>query len=91
MATEQQQVTIEHEKGLHARPASLFVRTASEFDCEIEVGAADAEERVNAKSSIRVMSLGIESGDEIVIVADGDNSERAVERLVTLVEDDFEQ
>lgn len=83
-------VTVDHEKGLHARPASVFVRTAAEFDCDIEVGTPDGEAAVDAKSSIGVLSLGVEPGDEIVIVAEGEDSGAAVDRLVELVEDDFE-
>ncbi|PSP82470.1 HPr family phosphocarrier protein [Halobacteriales archaeon QS_1_68_17] len=88
MTTAEGTVTVEHEKGLHARPASLFVQTASEFESEIEVSTPGGEGR-NAKSSIGVMSLGVEPGDRIEIVADGPDAERAVERLVSLVERDF--
>lgn len=82
-------VTVSHEKGLHARPASVFVQTASEFDCEIEVGRPDGD-AADAKSSIGVIALGVEPGDEIHITAEGDDSEAAVARLVDLVESDFE-
>lgn len=82
--------TVEHEKGLHARPASVFVQTASKFDADVRVskgGDGDAD----AKSSIAVISLGVESGDTIEITADGEDADEAVERLVALVDDDFEE
>ena len=81
--------TVEHEKGLHARPASVFVQTASEFEAEIEVVNAEGE-AADAKSSIGVISLGVEPGDRIEITAQGDDAGRAVDRLVALVENGFE-
>jgi len=81
--------TVEHENGLHARPASVFVQTASKFDAEITVTKLDEEGCANAKSSISVISLGVETGDEIQITADGTDADRAVEELVGLVERDF--
>lgn len=83
-------VTVAHEKGLHARPASVFVRTAAEFDCDVRVATPGADEPADAKSSIAVIALGVEPGDEIVITAEGADSEPAVARLVELVENDFE-
>lgn len=82
--------TVEHENGLHARPASVFVQTASEFDSEVVVSKAGGGGDANAKSSIAVISLGVESGDEIEITAEGSDADEAVERLVALVESDFE-
>lgn len=86
----EQRVTVEHEKGLHARPASVFVETASGFDADIEVTTDDADEAANAKSSLAVMSLGVEAGTEITIRSTGPDGEAAVQRLVELVENDFE-
>jgi phosphocarrier protein len=82
-------VTVEHEKGLHARPASAFVQTAAEFEADVQVANPDGD-TADAKSSIGVISLGVESGDRIEITADGTDADRAVNRLVTLVERDFE-
>ncbi|WP_135305572.1 HPr family phosphocarrier protein [Haloarcula amylovorans] len=81
-------VTLTHEKGLHARPASVFVQSASEYDASIEIHADGAT--ANAKSSVAILSLNAEEGDEITITADGDDEDAAVERLATLVRDDFE-
>lgn len=90
MGVTQQQVTIEHSKGLHARPATAFVQAADEFDADIRVSTADDDWKVNAKSSVQVITLGAEQGDELVIHADGEDSEQAVARLVELVKADFE-
>lgn len=89
MAQTQQSITVKHEKGLHARPASTFVRTASEFEASITVGRNGSDDRADAKSSISVMALGIKEGDEITITAAGPDSEEAVCRLIELVEEDF--
>ena len=89
MTTASGVTTVEHEKGLHARPASVFVRTASEFEADVQVANAEGN-TADAKSSIGVISLGVEPGDRIEITADGADAHRAVDRLVTLVEHDFE-
>lgn len=81
-----QTVTVRHEKGLHARPASAFVETAAAYDEPIEVGIVDGSEVADAKSSLAVMSMGVEDGTEIAIRSD---SADAVDTLVELVEDDF--
>lgn len=90
MTETEDRVTVTHDKGLHARPASQFVQTASEFSADIQVRRAGGDEKVDAKSSIGIMSLGIEPGDEIVITAEGADGQVAVERLVGLVEGGFE-
>jgi len=84
----QESVTLTHEKGLHARPASVFVQTASSYDAEIEI-LKDGDS-ANAKSSVAILSLNADEGDEIAIRADGDDAEAAVAELVDLVRADFE-
>lgn len=69
MAVVEQRVTVTHEKGLHARPASEFVQMASNFDAEIQVRTEDGREG-DAKSSLSVMSLGVEGVDETLIRSD---------------------
>lgn len=88
MPTAQQRVTVTHEKGLHARPASKFVEMASDFEADIRIRTADDEEG-NAKSSLAIMSMGVEEGDEIEIYSEGSDSEEAVNSLVELIEDNF--
>ena len=76
-------VTVENQVGLHARPATFFIQKANEFKSSIWV--EKEERRVNAKSLLGVLSLGIMGGTDIRIIADGSDEEEAVEGLVALV------
>ncbi|MBQ6264147.1 MAG: HPr family phosphocarrier protein [Clostridia bacterium] len=80
-------VTVQNQVGLHARPATFFIQKANEFKSQIWI---DKDERkVNAKSLLGVLSLGIVGGTEIRIAANGVDEEEAVEELVKLVESGF--
>ena len=80
-------VTVENQVGLHARPATFFIQKANEFKSSIWV--EKEERRVNAKSLLGVLSLGIMGGTDIKIIADGSDEEKAVEGLVALVNSGF--
>ena len=80
-------VTVENQVGLHARPATFFIQKANEFKSSIWV--EKEERRVNAKSLLGVLSLGIVSGTSIRMIADGSDEKNAVESLVKLVESGF--
>ena len=80
-------VTIKNASGLHARPAGMFVKKASEFKSTVEIKAKNKV--VNAKSIMGIMSLGLGQGDTITIVANGDDEEKAVNSLVELIEGGF--
>ena len=80
-------VTVENQVGLHARPATFFIQKANEFKSSIWV--EKEERRVNAKSLLGVLSLGIMGGTEIRIIADGADEEEAVKGLVALVRSGF--
>ena len=80
-------VTINNNVGLHARPATFFIQKANEYKATIWV--EKEERRVNAKSLLGVLSLGIMGGAEIRIIADGSDEQQAVEGLVKLVETGF--
>ena len=80
-------VTIRNNVGLHARPATFFVQKANCFKCSIWVEKEDC--RVNAKSLLGVLSLGISGGTNITIIADGTDEAAAIDALVALVESDF--
>ncbi len=82
----EKKTTVGPEEGLHARPAAEFVKKAKQFDAEITV--AKGEREVNAKSSMKVMTLGAKQGEELVIRAEGDDAEEAVEALVELISQD---
>jgi phosphocarrier protein HPr len=74
-------VTVIPEAGLHARPASKFVETANEYDCALEVGAADDGDLVDARSMLAVTSLGVGHDEQVRLVADGDDADAALDAL----------
>ncbi len=80
-------VMVQNQVGLHARPATFFIQKANEFKSSIWV--EKEERRVNAKSLLGVLSLGIVGGTDIRIIADGADEEDAVEALVALVQSGF--
>ena len=80
-------VTIKNSVGLHARPATFFVQKAICFKSSIWVEKDDC--RVNAKSLLGVLSLGIVKGTTITIIADGVDEADAVAGLETLIDGDL--
>ena len=79
--------TIENKTGIHARPASLFVQTASKFKSKVWIKAKG--KRVDAKSILMIMSMGLCKGTEITIAADGPDEYEAVKTLKKLVDSKF--
>ena len=73
-------VTVVPEDGLHARPASQFVETANEYDSEVTV-APDGGDPVNAASMLAVTGLGVKSGEDVVLTAEGPDEEAAIDAL----------
>ncbi len=82
-------VEVQNQVGLHARPATFFIQKANEYKSSIWVEKDDR--RVNAKSLLGVLSLGIIGGTTIRIIADGPDEEQAVGGLVKLVESGFSE
>ncbi|MGN1316274.1 MAG: HPr family phosphocarrier protein [Acutalibacteraceae bacterium] len=80
-------VTVKNQVGLHARPATFFIQKANEFKSSIWL--EKEERRVNAKSLLGVLSLGIMGENDIRIIAGGVDEEQAVNALVALVESGF--
>jgi phosphocarrier protein len=76
-------VTIQNNVGLHARPATFFIQKANSYKCSIWVEKDDC--RVNAKSLLGVLSLGISKGMNITLIADGSDETEAVNGLSELV------
>jgi phosphotransferase system HPr (HPr) family protein len=84
------EVTVQHKIGLHARPASQFVKLATKFPCTISVrNAAVDGKAVNAKSILSVLTLGVQQGHTIEIDAEGEQSAEALDALRQLVLDNF--
>ncbi len=81
------EVSVQNQVGLHARPATFFIQKANEFKSSIWV--EKEERRVNAKSLLGVLSLGIVGGTPIRVIADGQDEQEAVDNLVSLVESGF--
>jgi len=80
-------ITINHPSGLHARPASLFVKEASKFKSTIRVVCGPKEG--NAKSILSVLTLGANQGSCITIKAEGEDSDQALQALTALIESNF--
>lgn len=81
------EIKIENQIGLHARPATFFIQKTNEFKSSIWI--EKDERRVNGKSLLGVLSLGIIGGTEIKIIADGQDEQQALDALVKLVESGF--
>jgi phosphocarrier protein HPr len=82
-------IVIRNKQGLHARPAEMFVRTAMQFQSRIEL--VREGRRVAANSIIDLLTLGAGPGTELVLEAEGDDAESAIEALVLLVEKGFDE
>ena len=80
-------VEVVPEDGLHARPASVFVETAGEYDAGTRVGPADGDDDdlVPAASMLAVTGLGAAGGDELRLVADGDDAAAALDALAEVL------
>lgn len=83
-----QEVTVNNRIGLHARPAALFVQTASKFLSKISIEKND--KKINGKSIMGVMALGVCQGDIITISASGEDEKKAVDDLKKLLINNLE-
>jgi phosphocarrier protein len=81
------EVTIQNAVGLHARPATFFIQKANTYKCSVWV--EKDERKVNAKSLLGVLSLGIVQGMTVTLLADGADEKEAVEGLAALVATGF--
>jgi len=82
-------VTIASSVGLHARPAALFVQAATATGLPVLISKA-GEEPVDARSILGVMALGARHGEEVLLTADGDGADAALDALVTLLSRDLD-
>ena len=72
-------IVINIPNGLEARPVAMLVQVASQFESSIYVESED--KKVNAKSIMGMMSLGLASGETVVVTADGPDEEKAIENI----------
>lgn len=81
-------VTVKNEAGLHARPSSTLVKTASKFESDFYISMYGY--KVNGKSILGVMTLAAEYGAEMDIIFDGEDETKALETISKLFEKEFE-
>ncbi|MBQ3391311.1 MAG: HPr family phosphocarrier protein [Clostridia bacterium] len=82
-----QELVLNNSVGLHARPATFFIQKANEYKSSIWI--EKEERRVNAKSLLGVLSLGVAPGDHILVLADGEDEDSAIAGLLNLVSSNF--
>ena len=82
-------VTIKNRAGIHARPAALIVNTANEYDSEVYL--EKDEMRINGRSIMGIITLGAGYNSEITVMADGEDETDAVDAIVALFENRFEE
>ncbi len=70
---------IKLENGLEARPVALLVQEASKYESTIYIQSG--EKKVNAKSIMGMMSLGLDNGEELVVSAEGEDEQKAIEGI----------
>ena len=83
------ETTVKNQVRLHARPATFFIQKANEFKSSIWIEKDDR--RVNAKSLLGVLSLGIAQDVSVNIIADGSDEQQAVDALCELVNSNFNE
>ena len=83
----EREVTVRNRAGIHTRPASMLVKTASQFESEVYLRRDNYE--INGKSVIGVMTLAAEQGAILTLVVDGDDEEEAANVITELFEDGF--
>ena len=81
------EIVVQNQVGLHARPATFFIQKANEYKSSVWI--EKDERRVNAKSLLGVLSLGITRGINITVMAEGPDEEEAVTDLIELISSNF--
>ncbi len=82
----EKEIVVRNPQGLHARPAAIFVQTAAKYNAEISI-AKDGE-KVNGKSIMGILMLAAQKGSKVILVADGEDAEKAIQDLEALLEKD---
>ena len=76
-------VVIKNSQGLHARPAAMFVRVASKYNATINI--QKGEEKVNGKSIMGILTLGVKKGSTVILEAHGDDAQELINELESLL------
>ena len=82
-------IVITNTSGLHARPATFFIQKANSYKSSIWIEKEDR--KVNAKSLLGVLSLGIAKGMTVTLLAEGQDEETAISGLVELIDSGFSE
>lgn len=82
---------IKNKTGLHARPASEFVKCAKQFSSVVSIGRVDNPTMVNAKSIVMLLTLALAQGSYVKIQAEGDDEQMAVDTLIALIDSGFSE
>ena len=86
----QREVVVGSRIGLHARPAALFVKAVTEQSVRITIRKGDGPP-VDARSILRVLALGARNGDRVVLEAEGDGADAALDAVATVVVEDHDE
>ncbi len=86
----EKEIVVTHDAGLHARPATMIVKIAMQYD-SCEVYLIKDKDEANAKSIMSVLGLGISTGTKLLVRAEGVNETEVVERICKLIETDFDK
>ncbi len=78
------QIQLKNGDGLHARPAGILAKAASQFQAKVEIAAKGQTK--NAKSVMSLLTLGLEKGDVLALRADGPDADAALAHLQALIE-----
>ncbi|MEB3101737.1 HPr family phosphocarrier protein [Ferviditalea candida] len=84
-----QTTAIRNEQGFHLRPAQMFTELANKFESEITLTVSSEDDKINPKSILNLMSLGIGKGTAVTISAEGPDEAQAVAELIAMIESGF--
>ena len=86
----ERRVTVGSKVGLHARPAAMFVQAAAKQPVKVTIAKVGGGDPVDARSILSVLALDARGGDEVVLAADGDGADQALDELAALVARDLD-
>lgn len=84
-----QSYTVIHPNGFHIRPSKVFVQAATKFPCQVHL--IKGSKKINGKSSLGLMALGLAKGNEVILEVDGEREDEALLELGTLLTRIYEE